>query len=157
MSHQPRIFISSVQKELAAERRALADFNTRYIEKAGSGTLDMIARCRAAGLPEPDFDLGSGQFVITLWRDWLADALMSGLNLNERQTKALAAARADRQLTNARYQAVTGTTRATAKRDLEDLVRKGLLARAGSGRGASYRLTNKRPLNGPNGSLSPSS
>ncbi len=26
MNHQPRIFISSVQKELAAERRALADF-----------------------------------------------------------------------------------------------------------------------------------
>ena len=26
MNHQPRIFISSVQKELAAERRTLADF-----------------------------------------------------------------------------------------------------------------------------------
>jgi hypothetical protein len=26
MNHQPCIFVSSVQKELAAERRALADF-----------------------------------------------------------------------------------------------------------------------------------
>jgi hypothetical protein len=30
-------------------------FLVRYIEKAGTGTLDMIARCREAGLPEPEF------------------------------------------------------------------------------------------------------
>jgi predicted HTH transcriptional regulator len=132
-------------------------FLTRYVERAGSGTLDMIARCREAGLPEPDFDLRSGQFVLTLWRDWLTEPLMAEFNLNERQKKALSAARADRQLTNARYQAVTGTTRATAKRDLEDLVRKGLLARIGSGRGASYRLPDKRLTNGSNGSHDPKS
>lgn len=28
----------------------------RYIEKAGSGTLDMIDRCSEAGLPSPDFE-----------------------------------------------------------------------------------------------------
>ena len=37
-----------------------------YIEKAGSGTLDMIALCREAGLPEPDFRQDGGQFVMTL-------------------------------------------------------------------------------------------
>ena len=32
-----------------------------YVERAGTGTLDMIALCRAAGLPEPDFRQGGGQ------------------------------------------------------------------------------------------------
>ncbi len=37
-------------------------FLARYAEKAGSGILDMIALCREAGLPEPDFRQDGGQF-----------------------------------------------------------------------------------------------
>jgi predicted HTH transcriptional regulator len=40
---------------------------TRYIERMGTGTGDMIARCRAAGLPEPEFSVRDG-FVCTLGR-----------------------------------------------------------------------------------------
>ena len=43
-------------------------FLARYAEKAGSGTLDMIARCREAGLPTPEFRQSGGQFVQTLGR-----------------------------------------------------------------------------------------
>ena len=43
-------------------------FLTRYIEKAGTGTLDMIALCKEAGLPPPDFRQDGGQFVQTIWR-----------------------------------------------------------------------------------------
>ena len=39
----------------------------RYIEKMGTGTLDMIRRCAKAGLPEPEFEVGAG-FVATIWR-----------------------------------------------------------------------------------------
>ena len=38
-------------------------FLTRYIERAGSGTLDMIASCRAAGLPPPEFRQEQGQVI----------------------------------------------------------------------------------------------
>ena len=44
-------------------------FWVRYIEKLGTGTLDMIALCREAGLPEPEFRQDGGQWVVTLWRD----------------------------------------------------------------------------------------
>ena len=37
-----------------------------YIEKAGTGTLDMIARCMEMGLPGPDFEQRAGQFVVTI-------------------------------------------------------------------------------------------
>ncbi len=43
-------------------------FLARYAEKAGSGILDMIARCREAGLPTPEFRQSGGQFIQTLGR-----------------------------------------------------------------------------------------
>ena len=43
-------------------------FLARYAEKAGSGILDMIARCREAGLPDPRFHQTGGQFVQTISR-----------------------------------------------------------------------------------------
>jgi predicted HTH transcriptional regulator len=43
-------------------------FLARYAEKAGSGILDMIARCKLAGLPTPEFRQEDGQFVQRLRR-----------------------------------------------------------------------------------------
>ena len=40
----------------------------RMTPQAGSGILDMIARCREAGLPAPDFRQSGGQFIQTLGR-----------------------------------------------------------------------------------------
>ena len=37
------------------------------VERMGTGTLDMIRRCVAKGLPEPDFAVTDG-FVTTIWR-----------------------------------------------------------------------------------------
>ena len=39
----------------------------RYIERMGTGTVDMIRRCAEAGLPEPEFEAGAG-FVTRIWR-----------------------------------------------------------------------------------------
>ena len=43
-------------------------FLAHYAEKAGSGILDMIARCKQFGLPTPQFRQEGGQFIQTLWR-----------------------------------------------------------------------------------------
>ena len=113
---------------------------TRYIEKAGSGTQRMIELCRDAGLPAPDFELRQGSFVLTLWRDWLTDEVLGGLNLNERQLLAVRALKSKGQMTNALYQEVTGASRPTAIRDLDSLVRSGVFERRGEKRGAHYVL-----------------
>jgi len=127
-------------------------FLARYIEKVGSGTLDMIARCRAAGLPDPAFEQRSGQFVTTVWREWLTDAVMDDLELNERQKKAMVLFRQVMSITNTAYQEATGASRATAKRDLDELVVKGVLMLKGHGRGAHYTKIKKGLRNGSNGS-----
>ena len=38
-----------------------------YIERMGTGTVDMIRRCAEAGLPEPEF-VARGNSVTTIWR-----------------------------------------------------------------------------------------
>jgi ATP-dependent DNA helicase RecG len=125
-------------------------FLTRYIEKAGSGTLDMIARCRAASLPEPELDLRSGQIVLTLWRDWPTDAALAAMGLDERQKQALTFLKLTGRITNTDYQNLVGGSRRTALRELEGLVHHGVLALRGKGRGAHYVLVKKRAGNTPN-------
>ena len=125
-------------------------FLAHYIEKAGTGTLDMIALCGEAGLPEPEFRQEGGQFVMTMWRDWLTESVMEELGLNERQREALSVGRRVGKLTNAEYRRITGVTRKTAMRDLSDLVEKGVLELHGSGRGAHYSIVRKRDKNGTN-------
>jgi len=43
-------------------------FLTKYIEKAGTGTVDMFDNCRKAGLRPPKFRLEDGFFILTVWR-----------------------------------------------------------------------------------------
>lgn len=115
-------------------------FRVKLVEKAGTGTTDMIADCLEAGLPEPAFRQDGSHFVTTLWRDWLTDEMMEKLGLNERQKKGVLKVKNTGAITNSEYQASTGTSRPTAIRDLAELVEKGVFRRRGAGRGASYVL-----------------
>jgi ATP-dependent DNA helicase RecG len=124
---------------------AEALFLAHFIEKAGTGTLDVIAGCQAADLPEPDFEQNGDQFVLRLWRDWLTAEVLGGLRLNDRQIKAVAHIKRVRRITNTEYQGVAGTTKKTASRDLDDLVAKGIIEKVGTtGRGTHYTLARKR-------------
>jgi len=124
-----------------------------YIESLGTGTLDVIRLCNEADLPVPNFEQRGNQFVVTLWREWLTAEFLAGLDLNDRQSVAVDVIRQQRRLTTREYQELTGASRATAKRDLEDLVENGVLVPMGAGRGAYYEVPKKRLTNGSSGSL----
>jgi ATP-dependent DNA helicase RecG len=101
----------------------------------------MIKLCRAAGLPEPQFEQRGGSFVITLWRDWLKPEVLAGYDLNERQLKAIDYLKIHQTITNSIYQLETVSSKRTASRDLEELIGKALLERVGTtGKGVYYRL-----------------
>ena len=125
-------------------------FLARYIEKYGTGTLMMIRECLTHNLPEPVFAQRGGEFTITLWRDWLTDEVLAGCGLNDRQLQAIVYLKSNNVITNAEYQKAVGCPQRTATRDLNELVKKGLIELGGRGRGASYRLLNKRAINAPN-------
>jgi ATP-dependent DNA helicase RecG len=124
----------------------------RYIEKAGSGTQRMVELCREAGLPEPDYEIRQGSFVLTLWKDWLTGIILKELGLNKRQLKAIAFLKEHGKMSNADYRTVAVAIRKTATRDLDELVEKGILERQGSrGPGVSYVLIKKRDKKGTMG------
>jgi predicted HTH transcriptional regulator len=126
-------------------------FLAHYIERAGTGTLDMIRLCRDAGLPEPEFRCEGERFAVIIWRDWLTDAAMARFGLNERQRQMIAFAKVHGRISNADCRREWNISRNTAGRDLELLCRLGLLLRLGTtGKGTRYVLTSKRTTNAPN-------
>lgn len=125
-------------------------FRTKYVEKAGTGTTDMIADCLDAGLPEPDFKQHGPHFVTTIWRDWLSKDVLEGLGLNERQIKAVQYLKRSDAITNAEYQTIIACPPRTATRDLKGLADAGIVELYGQGRGALYRIIRKRAINAPN-------
>jgi len=127
-------------------------FLAGYIEKYGTGTLMMIRESVDHALPEPVFKQSGGEFVATIGRDWLTEEVMNEKGVSPRQRKALAFAKQNRRITNSEYQQIAGVGHSTAKRDLEDLRKKGILALSGDGRGAFYDIGDKRLINGSNGS-----
>jgi len=122
-------------------------FRVKYVEKAGTGTTDMIADCREAGLPEPDFEQRGPHFVVTVWRDWLTEDVVDRLKLNDRQIAGLKILKVERKITTMEYQKLVGCSRRTAARDLDELLDKGVIARKGVGRGAHYVMN--RAINVP--------
>ncbi len=113
----------------------------RYVEKAGSGTQRMIELCREAGLPEPDYELRQGSFVLTLWKDWLTAEIIEKLGLNDRQFQLITYVKERGEITSGQYQTLTKAEARTATRDLVDLVKKKVLAKHGRKRGVVYKLT----------------
>jgi ATP-dependent DNA helicase RecG len=116
----------------------------RYVEKAGSGTQRMIELCREVGLPEPDYELRQGSFVLTLWKDWLTAEAIENLKLNDRQKRAIAFVKSTNRISNADYQRITGATRKTAARDLDDLFVKAVFLRIGERRGVYYVFAGRK-------------
>ena len=122
-----------------------------YIEKAGSGTLDMIALCREAGLPEPDFRQDGGQFVMTLWRDWMTSEVIAEMGLNERQKAAVAYVKQRGNISNKEYREITRAADRTALRDLDQLLKKNIIEKVGeTGRSTNYvfrKKADRKPSN----------
>ena len=114
---------------------------THYIEKAGTGTLDMITYCKDAGLPEPFFEQRGGQFVVTIGRNWLTDAAMTALGLSERQKKGVQFVKEKGRITNTEYQKVAEVLKRESSRDLAELVEKEVFVKKGThGKGVHYVL-----------------
>ena len=116
-------------------------FRVKYVEKAGTGTTDMIADCIEAGLPEPDFKQHGPHFVTTIWRNWLTDKVLGDLGLNERQMKAVQYIKQNGRITNKELRELTGSVVRTVSRDFDELVKKGVLRKVGeTGRNTHYTL-----------------
>ena len=120
--------------------RKLAEmlFYAGWIESWGSGTLRMYGECHRARMPEPVFEEKQGGLWLTFGSLPGSEQGLRSMGLNERQIKAVLHVRRAAIISNHEYQALTGVSRVTAKRDLADLVARRILVRTGKKRGLRY-------------------
>ncbi|HJH25952.1 MAG TPA: hypothetical protein C5S37_04075, partial [Methanophagales archaeon] len=78
-------------------------FLIKYIEQWGTGTNDMIAACINWSLPEPEFELVTGDLVVTFRKDIFTEDYLKNLGLNERQIKAVDYLKMNKTLTSKKY------------------------------------------------------
>ena len=112
-----------------------------YVERRGLGVDQMIRAMAEAGLEPPEFENRGSSFWVNLKAAQPAlPPSLSNLDLNERQTQALARFRTQGRLTNREYQKAFGVSERTALYDLQGLVEAGLALPVSSGRGRYYIL-----------------
>ncbi|MDO9288716.1 MAG: ATP-binding protein [Thermodesulfovibrionales bacterium] len=107
-----------------------------YVQKAGSGILEMVKQCKNQGLPEPVFKSIRGlEFRTILARDIFTESVLEKLGLNERQLKAVKYVKEREKITNKEYQELSkDISRITATRDLKDLIEKRIFISVGTGK-----------------------
>ncbi|RLC09897.1 MAG: transcriptional regulator [Deltaproteobacteria bacterium] len=124
-------------------------FLAHYIERAGTGTLDMIRLCADAGLPEPEFLNEGERFRLIIWRDWLTESVMDKLGLMDRERKLVSLLKTRGRIGNKEYQEEFGVSKPTASRHLEALMDKSILTKIGTtGKGTYYVLSRKGLVKG---------
>jgi ATP-dependent DNA helicase RecG len=128
--------------------QVLADYG--LIERLGYGIDRMLRQMADAGLPPPEFRETAAGFLVTLRGQGGDDRHDVGgvdtdewrrMGLNERQIAALIHLAEQRRVTNRDLQDFAPDVSAeTIRRDLADLVERGLLLKVGEKRGAYYIL-----------------
>jgi ATP-dependent DNA helicase RecG len=117
------------------------------IERLGYGIDRMLKLMASEGLPPPTFRETAAGFLVTLQGRSLAEATQGGIDtsewlragLNERQIAALLWLAQHRRITNREYRELAPEiSDETVRRDLADLVERGLLLRIGDRRGTYY-------------------
>ena len=117
-------------------------FKGGLIEAWGRGTIKIINECEKAGLPEPIIEYSSGGISVTILKNQFNEKNLIAKGLSIRQIKAIEFIKENRNITNKIYQDICEVSKATATRDLTELIEKfKLLERSGEvGAGTSYKL-----------------
>jgi ATP-dependent DNA helicase RecG len=118
----------------------------RYMEELGFGVDRVFREMEAAGASPPLITDDGGVVTVTLYAfKPVSPTNAARLGLNERQARVLAILAEQGRITNREYRELFSVSNATAYADLTGLVEKGLIERAGVGRGAFYRLAPSGP------------
>jgi ATP-dependent DNA helicase RecG len=127
----------SVQRnELLCEAFYRADF----IEAWGRGTIKIVDLCKAANLPEPEYEENSGGIRTIFYKDKYNENSYENLGLNERQIKALEYLKENRKITSKEYCILFDITKRTANRDIKVLINLNLVSSIGLNKNIEFVL-----------------
>ncbi len=140
LSHDPHP--SRLRNPLLAQTFYFAEI----VERWGSGTTRMAQLCIAQNLPPPEFAQISGEIHVTFRKDPYSDDRLRSLGMSERQIQAVHYVREKGSISNAEHRARIGdVTDRTSLRDLEGLVKVGVLEPRKSGRQTRYLMIGQIP------------
>jgi ATP-dependent DNA helicase RecG len=118
-----------------------------FVERLGYGLDRVVRLMRQTGLREPRFEEVAGNFRVTLFRELSLQrpepdlSQYLDLNLNPRQEMALSHLAQHKRITNRDYQELSPDVHPeTLRRDLADLVSKGVLLKIGDKKATYYIL-----------------
>jgi ATP-dependent DNA helicase RecG len=118
-----------------------------FVERLGYGLDRVVTLMQQNGLKKPHFEEEAGSFRVTLFRKTSPEgpevdlSLFSNLDLNPRQEKALSYLVQHKRITNREYQELSPDVHPeTLRRDLVDLVSKGVLLKIGDKKATYYIL-----------------
>lgn len=108
------------------------------VERVGSGGPRIVALCKEAGLPAPQWQEKAGGVLFTLYSEPVASR--STASLNERITKFLAETTPGHKFTVADYQRQTGAevSDRRSRTDLTQMIEAGAVIRQGKGKNTFY-------------------
>jgi len=119
---------------------------TKYIERMGTGTRDMIQRCRAAGLSEPQFKLTDG-FSLIIPRPKkigrLGDGLGDGLG-DSAQNRIVNLIRADRTISISAMSRKLNISTTAIEKTIRRMKSKGVLTRIGPAKGGYWEIPEQK-------------
>ncbi|MEA3431527.1 MAG: putative DNA binding domain-containing protein [candidate division WOR-3 bacterium] len=117
-------------------------YDVGFIEKYGTGIYMMKESCKEYGIPEPEYEINDIETKLIFQSSSNAIILSEiekyGVELNERQRKALKYAFRERYITNKIYVDINKVSSKTASLELKDLMQKKLLEIRGKGRAIKY-------------------
>ena len=113
-------------------------YKAGYIEAWGRGTLKIYQECKKHGLVEPKIENHSSGFSITIFNDIYNEEYLSDLDINERQKEAIKYIKENKNITSSQYQEKLDVSKATAKRDISELLELSIIKSEGIGRATKY-------------------
>lgn len=123
---------------------ATAFFRSGYVESWGRGMDKMKNLCLEAKIPLPQFSCKGNDFWAVFRKDIYNKDDLSKLGLNERQVKAVLFAKEKGKITNSDYQTLNNVSKATATRDLTELINKQIIFLQGSGKRDIHYVLNQK-------------
>jgi ATP-dependent DNA helicase RecG len=116
-----------------------------YMENLGIGTQRILAECKRAGVPEPEWKSDAQGVTLTIHA---STAVLVEERLTQRQRDFLAKVPPGESMSSSAYEKACEVSERQARRDLAALAQAGWFARVGQGRATVYLRTD-RPLTGP--------
>ena len=110
---------------------------TQYIERLGTGTGDMIRRCREQGLKEPEFAITDG-FRLTIWR--VAGAVSSGKTSGKTPARIVELMRNNPEITIPEIASKLRRTTRAIELQIHDLRQQEIIGRIGPAKGGRWAV-----------------